>query len=177
MEAIDLSDSAWELSVTSFTQDPDNPNNRQGLRTLLDTISLNEGLQSWLTLDGLETVSGTGIYSTTFQIQEWDGTQTADLVLDAYGEIGYVESCYWHENGRVSYTNGTDGTSAILSVKVNGSDAGTVNQTTQTVSIGDYLQTGDNTLEIEISTTLYNTRYAEGVYEYGIESALVEIRG
>ncbi len=176
-ETVDLTDAPWQLVITSYTQDEENPNSRTGLRTLSEEITLDEGLQPWLELDGMETVSGTGVYTVDFELDDWDGTQNAALVLDTYGSMGYSESSYWHDEGRIYYPDGTDGTSAILSVKVNGTDVGTVNQTTKTVSIGDYLQEGENTLGIEISSTLYNARYGEGAYEYGIESAKIEISG
>ena len=174
-EEIDLTDSSWTLDVVSFTEDPDDPNNRTGLRTALDTISLSDGLVAWNTIEDLETVSGTGTYTTTFELDEWDGSSEAILDLDVFGEMGYSTDNYWHEDGWTYYANGTMGTSAIVSVSINGTEVSTVNQTTGKVSIEEYLVEGENTLEIEISTTLYNARYDESTYESGISNASIII--
>ena len=166
-EQLDLSDSDWTLDVVSFTANPDAPNDRRGLRSVLDTVELN-GLQPWNALEGLETVSGVGTYETIFRLDDLPEDVPVTLSLTLYGEMGYTENNYWSEDGMVYYPNGTEGTSAVLSVRVNGVDLPILDQSSLTTEISRYLHEGENTLEISVSTTLYNARFGTDAFAYGL---------
>ncbi len=76
-------------------------------------------------VESMEEVSGKGYYTTTF---EWDGSKA--MLTFAYGN------------------------DQVTRVTVNGTEITVINPLTDTVDLGDLLTEGENTLEIELCTTL-----------------------
>lgn len=132
-EAISLDTNTWSLDVISYepgeqaldseAEDYD-PTDIE--KAELDTISL-DTLTAWDTIEGLEGVSGQGVYTTTFHL---DGGSDG-AVLD-------LGDCY--DN--------------ILEITVNGTAIADINQITHEVDLGGYVAEGENTLTIRIGTTL-----------------------
>lgn len=174
-QVLSLNEADWTLDVVSYTADPDAPNRRTGLRTELDTIALS-ALVPWRAIEGLETVSGVGTYTVCFKLDAAQAAMEAGLQLDTYGEIGWQEENYWAAEGRVYYPDGTAATEAVLSVEINGETLPPINQTSLQCSLGDYLCEGENTLVIRVATTLYNARYGESAYDYGLSAAEIVLQ-
>jgi len=84
-------------------------------------------------VSNMNEVSGKGYYTTTFS---WDG--------NAGAELSFV------------YQN-----DMVTAVTVNGNEITAVDNVTDTVDLGDYLISGDNTITVELSTTLNNRAKVE----------------
>ena len=90
-----------------------------------------EGLKAWSQIPGLEDTSGIGTYRTTLNLpRTWTGGLTAVLTL-----------------GTVTDT---------FDVTINGRQVDGIDQTTATVDVSDYLQRGENIVEVRVATMLRN---------------------
>lgn len=153
---VDLTDVDWQLVIDSYGPtykdaeklvDPET-----GIQTVdpSDTavIRVNFGtrkLATWsdiqatpeqlsaMGVSNMNEVSGKGFYTTTFS---WEGKAGAEL-------------SFVYQNDMVT------------AVTVNGTEITAVDNATDTVDIGDYLTSGDNTITIELSTTLNNRAKVE----------------
>lgn len=92
-------------------------------------------------------VSGIGRYSNTFQLPaSWTGADGALLSLT-------------HGNGDM-----------VVAVTVNGHTVNTIDQVTNTVDVGPYLQSGANTIVVKLDTNLGN-RVGRATQTYGLMGA------
>lgn len=90
-----------------------------------------DGLKPWSQLPGLEDSSGIGTYRTTVNLpQTWTGGRTARL------DLGTVTDTF--------------------DVTINGRHVDDIDQTTATADVTDYLQRGENTIEVRVATMLRN---------------------
>lgn len=90
-----------------------------------------DGPKAWIEIPGLEDVSGIGRYSTTIELgNEWTGGH------GAYLDLGEVFDTF--------------------QVAVNGWRLSPVDQVNSVVDIGPHLESGTNTIEVEVATTLSN---------------------
>ncbi|MFJ3669726.1 glycosyl hydrolase [Streptomyces sp. NPDC090106] len=89
-------------------------------------------LVSWQRIDGLEDVSGVGVYTASFTLPA-GYSSAAGAVLDL-GALG----------------------AGSVEVRVNGKDLPPVNQVSPVVDLGDRLRVGSNTLTVTVATTLLN---------------------
>lgn len=116
----------WSLSVEDWHR-----NAALDLEKATSTHELAGGLKPWSQIPGLEDSSGIGVYRTTFDLpQTWTGGRTAVLDL---GEV-------------------TD----TFEVTINGRPVHGVDQTLARVDATDYLQRGENTVEVRVATMLRN---------------------
>ncbi len=166
-DAIDLS-SGWDLTIRSFGPDYSEDNIQKVVvseidgkervvykdpsQTAITEVSF-EGLDLspesslWknlpataeqlaaLGVDKMENVSGIGVYQKNVTLDEWNSSMGAELSL-AYNQ------------------------EEVLSVTVNGIEL-SVSNLTDTVDIGNYLHSGENTLVVKTATTLLNRALVE----------------
>ncbi len=119
----------WTLSIESWTK-PDDPTLLTTIKkTKLEPIQLDK-LVPWREIQGLEDVSGIGTYTTTFQLDNWNQQKGATIQL---GDI-----------------------SDVYQITVNGHTLQAANQIDTNVDIGAYLQQGENTISIKVSSTFIN---------------------
>ena len=163
LETLDLSDASWSLTIDSYVpaDDLDSEENidyisSQGYTVYVDptltdikTATLEiDALSIWadieatddeleaLGVDAMADISGIGYYTTTFDLPEgWDETTGAVL------EIGYNYDM-------------------LISVTVNGNEISAINNVSDKVDIGEYLQVGENTITIKMSTVMFNAMQA-----------------
>jgi len=138
---ISLDKAIWALHVESWSKDEKNPN---GMVTTNYDFTLDR-LTDWTKIKGLETVSGRASYSTSFNLANWADGQGAYLTV-ASG----------------------DGTVAITRIAINGKTLPPINQSGKVIDAGKYLVSGNNTIEIELATMLYNTVFGTPRYAYGL---------
>ncbi|MEU4893285.1 glycosyl hydrolase [Streptomyces sp. NPDC044780] len=102
-----------------------------------------DALAAWPDIPGLEDVSGVGRYRATVRLgRGWTGAGTGARL-----ELGEVfDTCR---------------------VTVNGTAVGPVDQVTGVVDVGDLLRRGENTLEVEVATTLLNRLRTVRPAEFG----------
>ncbi|MEV8569562.1 glycosyl hydrolase [Streptomyces sp. NPDC051322] len=118
--------SAWQLHVEDWR-----PGGAPTTTTVTGHDLKLDALAPWSQLDGLEDVSGVGRYRTTVTLERsWTGG------YGAYLELGPL--------------NGT------CRVTVNGNRLDAVDQINPVVDVGPWLKRGDNTIEVEVATTLAN---------------------
>ncbi|KAF8126427.1 hypothetical protein K438DRAFT_2001413 [Mycena galopus ATCC 62051] len=124
--------SGWELSLVAWTP-PANLSLGGSVASVLvtqPTFNLTQGLVAWNTLEGQETTSGVGTYTTTFQ---WnDHNNTVGVQLD----FGYI----FH----------------TVKAWVNGVQIPTADPTSPVVDITQFIIAGANSLRIEAASTLLN---------------------
>ncbi|PWN00284.1 MAG: hypothetical protein DBX37_02325 [Massilioclostridium sp.] len=122
----------WNLKVNYITA-PENGSTSyyDSVWKESETIQLDQ-LKSWSEIKGIETVSGVGTYTATFNLEKgW---------AEGYGatiDLGDVEDSF--------------------TVTVNGTKVPFPNQLDTVVDIGPYVKSGENTIEVEVASTLYNT--------------------
>ncbi|MGQ4267586.1 glycosyl hydrolase [Nocardiopsis changdeensis] len=117
---------SWELEVEDWR--PGGSATETEVRT--HELSLS-GLAPWTGIEGLADVSGIGRYTATVELGEgWTGGHGAHLDL-----------------GRVSDT---------FRVTVNGTALPPCDRSTASVDVGPWLRAGENTIEVEVATTLIN---------------------
>lgn len=121
----------WKLEVETWTA---GTTPSESTRTRVDAGTLSE-LSPWREIPGLETASGIGTYSSTFNLEGgWE--EGLGAVLD----LGAVSDTY--------------------RLTVNGTEL-TTNQNDRTVDIGRHLVKGKNQLIVEVASTLFNSWIAE----------------
>ena len=137
----------WDLQVESWTSgDPDD-----AAVTSKDVIfDGHVDAVSWSEIEGLgNSISGIGTYTTTF-------------TLDDITDLGAV----------LSFSD----VGETFKVTLNGQQLPFASQVTKTVDLGGYLQEGENTLTIEVASSLQNAANAAlgkaGEKEYGIIGAV-----
>lgn len=153
-EVVDLTDLEWNLVIDSYGPKYDNASemvDERGIQTVDPSETLitthdfgTVTLKDWAELEASEDVlkklgvrsmsevSGKGYYTATF---EWDGSDAA----------------LWISYGNDQYTGLT----------VNGKKIDALNNMTDVVDLGGYLVEGENTIVIELSTTLADRAYVE----------------
>ncbi|WP_069987409.1 glycosyl hydrolase [Massilioclostridium coli] len=138
-EPIDLND--WNLTVQSWSKG-DNADN-DVLDTKKEDIAVGKtDLIAWKDIPQLgSTVSGIGTYSTTFNFDTSNNTS-------AYLDVTEVFDTF--------------------RVFVNGQQLPAINQITKQIDLGDYLVDGENTLVIEVASTLANAVGSKKIQEYGV---------
>lgn len=143
----------WTLDVTSW-EAGDNPNdaNMNNLPTIPLTAGLNGALPDWLTIPGLQTKSGIGVYTTTVDVgSAWTGG------TGAYLDLGDVRG--------------------LARVIVNGKPLPTLNQVDLSrIDLQGYLRPGENTIAVRVSTMLSNAAYPAnpfGEKSYGLVGPVV----
>jgi len=153
---VDLSDADWRLVIDSYgptfrdaeklvdpetgiqTVDPSDTTvtridfGTRKLATWSDIQATPEQLAA-MGVSNMNEVSGRGYYTTTFA---WSGKDGADLSF--------------------AYQN-----DMVTAVTVNGTEIPVVDNVTDTADIGDYLKAGENSVTIELSTTLNNRAKVE----------------
>jgi len=150
---VDLSDS-WTLELVSFGPDTKATNPEVSSRTTVNFAANALGAWSGLPataeqlgaigVESMQQVSGIGYYRNRFELPaNWSSGNGAYLALG-------------HGNGDM-----------VVAVTVNGERIGVVNQITDVVDLGSHLQTGENTLEVEINTNLGN-RVGRTPQTYGL---------
>ena len=121
----------WNLKVNYITA-PENGSTSyyDSVWKESETIQLDQ-LKSWSEIKGIETASGVGTYMATFNLEKgW---------AEGYGatiDLGDVEDSF--------------------TITVNGTEVPFPNQLDTVVDIGPYVKSGENTIEIEVASTLYN---------------------
>ena len=158
LETLDLS-TGWKLTIESYAES-DSLNDEDNIAyeskagyivykdpTLtdittvefdIDTLTLwadieasDEQLEE-LGVDSMSDISGLGYYTNTFTLPEgWSDTTGAVVEIEYNSDM-------------------------IISVTVNGNVISSVNNVSDKVDIGEYLQTGENTIEIKMSTVMAN---------------------
>ncbi len=139
-EEIELQDELWELTVESWTEDDEEEGITSGnhrKKTVLKPVSTT--LKGWLELEGLEHVSGIGVYTIHVPLDGWDEDTRAFL------EIGETID-------------------NIVEIEVNGTKIRRLDQLVQSYDLEDILKNGDNTITIKLATTLNNAVNAIGEY-------------
>ncbi|PWM99062.1 MAG: hypothetical protein DBX37_05520 [Massilioclostridium sp.] len=118
--------SSWNLSVESWSKG-DTPTDTK--KTTIDVGTV-DGLKPWTEISGLENVSGIGTYTTSFNLEQgWEEG------IGAIISLGDVVDSYQ------IYVNGTQVP---------------VSQIDTTIDIGKYLKSGENTITVEVASTLLN---------------------
>ncbi|KAI8305015.1 hypothetical protein K4K59_012523 [Colletotrichum sp. SAR11_240] len=123
-----ISLSSWHLSVNSYRPSADN-DTLEGEVATIDVGQL-DSLRPWTNISGIEHLSGVGTYSTSF---EW--------VVD--------------DQTAVTINFGT--VLNTLRAWVNGKQLAPVDPTDAVADISRFIITGNNTLRIEVTTTLFNS--------------------
>lgn len=134
----------WNLTVRDYC-----PGNTP-IETVFNTIDVGETtLKSWTEIDGIQNAAGIGTYTATFTLQQgWE--QGKGAVLD----LGRVQDSF--------------------RVTVNGTALPPSNRYTSKVDIGPYVIAGENTVVVEVATTLVNKLIAvipgekRSVQDYGL---------
>ncbi|WP_270739833.1 glycosyl hydrolase [Massilioclostridium coli] len=122
--------SSWNLQINALRRG-ETDYFRDSVWELLDNIQLTE-LKPWKEINPeLENVSGVGTYTATFYLDK--GFQEG---YGAYIELGEVEDSF--------------------KLTINGTELEPVNQINTIFDIGEYLIKDENTIQIEVSTTLMN---------------------
>lgn len=116
----------WNLTVKDYCPG-DTP-----IETVFRTIDVGETtLKSWTEIDGIRNAAGIGTYTTSFTLQQgWE--QGKGAILD----LGRVQDSFH--------------------VTVNGTALAPCNRYTSKVDIGPYVVAGENTVVVEVATTLVN---------------------
>lgn len=116
----------WNLSVKDYC-----PGNTP-IETVFNTIDVGETtLKSWTEIDGIRNAAGIGTYTTSFTLQQgWEQGKGAIL------NLGRVQDSF--------------------RVTVNGTQLPPSNRYTSKVDIGPYVVAGENTVVVEVATTLVN---------------------
>ncbi len=146
LEPLDLTENTWDLVIDSYG--PGDDENDPSVSTITEIDFGGQNLIKWADIEAspdqleemgvtdMKYVSGTGTYTTTFALPEgWE---------DAAG----------------AYLDVTYGKDQISSVVINGTEV-PVNNVSDRMDLGGYLVSGENTLTVKISTTLYARMYAE----------------
>lgn len=118
--------SNWALTVESWSE---GATPAQSQKTNIDVGTI-DGLRPWNQLEGLEKVSGIGRYTTTVQLENGWQQGTGAVI-----ELGDVVDTY--------------------RITVNGTTL-TTNQIDTTLDIGPWLKAGENTISVEVASTLLN---------------------
>ena len=128
--------------MQSRTAEGDNADN-DVLDTKKEDIAVGKtDLIAWKDIPQLgSTVSGIGTYSTTFNFDTSNNTS-------AYLDVTEVFDTF--------------------RVFVNGQQLPAINQITKQIDLGDYLVDGENTLVIEVASTLANAVGSKKIQEYGV---------
>ena len=143
---LDLSAEAWSLTIDSYGPTYKNASE------MVDEM-------------GIQTVdpSDTTVVSIDFgemPLTNWEDIAASEEQLaqmgvasmeDVSGKGHYAITFDWSGNAVLSFAYGND---QITGIRVNGTDIGPVNNMSDQVDISEYLVDGENTLEIELSTTL-----------------------
>ncbi|ETS77966.1 hypothetical protein PFICI_10028 [Pestalotiopsis fici W106-1] len=117
----------WDLTVESHGPSLDN-DTLEGNTTIIKIGTLPE-LTPWTNIDGLEQVSGVGTYSTSFQ---WFRDSQAAICIDF---------------GPVLNT---------LRAWINGNQISPVDPTNPTADISNFVVNGENTIQVKVTSTLFN---------------------
>ncbi|KAJ3960348.1 hypothetical protein N0V92_003020 [Colletotrichum tropicale] len=120
--------SPWHLVVNSYGPSADN-DPLEGEVTTIDVGQL-DSLRPWTNISGIEHLSGVGTYSTNF---EWVVDDQAAVTINF---------------GTVLNT---------LRASVNGKQLAPVDPTDPVADISRFIITGNNTLRVEVTTTLFNS--------------------
>ncbi len=116
----------WNLSVKDYCPG-DTP-----IETVFNTIDIGETtLKSWIEIDGIRNAAGIGTYTASFTLQQ-GCEQGKGAILD----LGRVQDSF--------------------RVTVNGTELPPSNRYTSKVDIGPYVVAGENTVVVEVETTLVN---------------------
>lgn len=118
--------SEWDLSVESWTEG-ETPTETN--KTILQVGTI-DGLKLWNKIPGLEKVSGIGRYTTTVFLEQ--GWEQGSGALIRLGDV--VDSYQIEVNGNV-----------VPASQIN-----------TTIDIGKYLEAGENTITVEVASTLLN---------------------
>lgn len=158
--AVELAD-GWSLELVSFGPDPDAINPEVSTRTTIefganalgiwDDLPATPDQLGALGVEGMQQVSGIGYYRTGLELPA--GWEEADGAYLAFA----------HGNGDM-----------VVAVTVNGQRLGAINQVTDRVDIGPYLQAGENSLVVEINTNLSNRVGGRGQQTFGLTSVRFE---
>jgi hypothetical protein len=123
----------WQLTVTSWTAADPNAVGGAAPATKKTTSKLAlAALAPWSQIPGLEDASGVGVYTTTITLPRSAGDRAS-----AYLDLGSVGA-------------------GSVGVKVNGRSAGPVDQITRVIDLHGLLRAGANTIEVTVTTTLFN---------------------
>ena len=164
LETLDLS-TGWTLTIESYapSEDLDSAENIYGYSeegyviyvdpTLtditeetfdIDTLVLWENIEATedqlanLGVESMDDISGIGYYTNIFDLPEgWSESTGAVL------ELSYSQDM-------------------VISVTVNGNEISAIDNASDKVDIGEYLQTGENTITIKMATTMFNAMEASG---------------
>ena len=118
--------SSWNLSVESWSKG-NTPTDTK--KTTIDVGTV-DGLKPWTEISGLENVSGIGTYTTSFNLEQgWEEG------IGAIISLGDVVDSYQ------IYVNGTQVPASQIDT---------------TIDIGKYLKSGENTITVEVASTLLN---------------------
>lgn len=118
--------SSWNLSVESWSKG-DTPTDTK--KTTIDVGTV-DGLKPWTEISGLENVSGIGTYTTNFNLEQGWEEGTGAII-----SLGDVVDSYQ------IYVNGTQVPASQIDT---------------TIDIGKYLKSGENTITVEVASTLLN---------------------
>ena len=118
--------SKWDLSVESWTEG-EKPTETN--KTVLQVGTI-DGLKPWNKIPGLEKVSGIGRYTTTVSLDQ--GWEQGSGALIRLGDV--VDSYQIEVNGNLVPASQID----------------------TTIDIGKYLKAGENTITVEVASTLLN---------------------
>lgn len=117
----------WDLVVEAYGPSPNN-DTLEGNTTTIDLGTLTD-LAPWTKIDGIQNASGVGTYSTQFQ---------------------------WSEDSQVAVVVSFGPVLNTLRAWVNGKQIPAVDPTSPVADITNFVVDGENSIEIEVTTTLFN---------------------
>ena len=147
---------AWRLKLDSWGPDPTAGATDPEVSAVATTTFPANALGSWTRLPattsqlatlgaaGMSQVSGIGYYTNTFQL-----------------------SSDWQKGVAGAYLQFAHGSDMVVAVTVNGHEINDINQITNTVDIGPYLQPGTNGVQVKLDTLLGN-RVGRATQSYGL---------
>lgn len=172
LETLDLT-SGWSLTIDSYgpSEDLDNEENIYGISTQGYTVYVDPTLTDIVTETfDIDTLClWENISATSEQLEELgDDVESMDDVVG----IGYYTNTFELPDGWTSSTgavlNLEYSQDMIISVTVNGNVISVINNVTDDVDIGEYLQSGENTITIKMATPMFNRMEASGRMAIGL---------
>jgi hypothetical protein len=155
-ESVDLTHADWQLAIDSYGPTYKDAENRVDPETGIQTVDPSDTTVTRVDFGTLKLATWSDIKATPQQL----ATMGVSKMNEVSGKGHYTTTFSWDgkAGAKLSFVYQDD---MVTAVTVNGTEITAVDNATDTVDIGDYLVSGDNTITIELSTTLNNRAKVE----------------
>jgi hypothetical protein len=167
LSVLNLSNETWDLIIDSYS--PKNPRTRDMIDpvTKIQTADPSESIITRVDFGAQKLGNWNAIPATAQQFAALGVTNMRNVSGTGYYTITFDAPADWDENTG-AYMNVTYGRDSVGLCIVNGVTIPNVDNASDRIDLGGYLQPGQNTITIKLNSTLYGRAHLEHhLYNYG----------